>query len=150
MAKKTAAKTEKGLNLQQERFCQVYTSNDKELFGNGALSYLEVYGEEHIAKYKKQMTYAVAVVNASRLLTKAKIIERINELLETGGFNDENVDKQHLFLLNQHADLKTKLGAIREYNVLRKRIDNTVRLVVTPSAEEKEKVDSVLRDYLKK
>jgi len=43
-------------------------------------------------------------------------------LLEAGGFNDENVDKQHSFLLNQYADLKSKLGAIKEYNQLKGRI----------------------------
>jgi hypothetical protein len=59
------------------------------------------------------------------LLTKPEICERINELLEAGGFNDENVDKQHTFLLNQFADLKTKLGAIKEYNELKSRVKRT-------------------------
>lgn len=58
------------------------------------------------------------------MLTKPIICERINEILEAGGFNDENVDKQHSFLLNQFADLKSKLGAIKEYNQLKGRIIN--------------------------
>jgi hypothetical protein len=66
--------------------------------------------------------YNTAKANAYRLLTKPHICDRINELLETKGFNDENVDKQHLFLLNQHADLKTKLGAVKAYNELKQRV----------------------------
>ena len=46
--------------------------------------------------------------------------------METGGFNNENVDKQHTFLLNQFSDLKTKLGAIKEYNELKGRIKKQI------------------------
>jgi hypothetical protein len=119
---KSAAKTKDGLNLQQEQFCQRYVNADRELFGNGTRCYLEVYSSK--SEDGKKISYLAAMACASRLLRNAKIIARINELLETGGFNDENVDKQHLFLINQFADLKTKLGAIREYNALKKRIDS--------------------------
>lgn len=126
--KPTASKTEQGLNLQQEAFCQVYTGQDRELFGNGTMSYLETYGEEYLTKNDKPMTYQVAMVSASNLLRNPKIITRINGLLSTGGFSDENVDKQHLFLINQYADLKTKLGAIAEYNKLKARITKKIDL----------------------
>lgn len=126
VSKKTAAKTEDGLNQQQELFCQLYINADREVFGNGAQCYIEVYGAEHFKKYKKQMSYIVAASLASRLLTKVKIIDRINSLLSTGGFNSENVDKQHLFLINQHADLKTKMAAIKEFNELKNRIQKKV------------------------
>jgi hypothetical protein len=122
VSKKTASKTEEGLNLQQEQFCQLYVNNERELFGNGVQCYLEIYGDEYQKKNKKPMQYKVALALSSRLLTNAKVIARINELLETGGFNDENVDKQHLFLINQYADLKTKMAAIKEYNELKQRV----------------------------
>lgn len=128
LSKKSASKTEDGLNQRQEEFCQAYIGKDTELFGNGVQCYLQVYGSEYLLLYKKNMTYQVAMVNASRLLSNAKIIKRINELLETGGFNDENIDKQHLFLINQHADFRSKLGAIKEYNALKKRIESKVEL----------------------
>lgn len=121
-ASKTAAKTKDGLNLQQEEFCKLYVSPDRELFGNGAQCYLAVYGAEYLLKYKKPMNYLVALAASSRLLTKVNVMARINGLLEAGGFNDENVDKQHLFLINQHRDLKTKMMAIKEYNALKKRV----------------------------
>lgn len=99
------------LNLNQERFCQIYTDLDKELFGNGVQSYVEAYNIDT----NKKGWYNSAVVSASRLLTNDKIVKRINELLVKQGFNDENVERQHLFLLNQHADLKTKMKAVDSY-----------------------------------
>lgn len=117
-SKKTASKTEDGLNQKQEEFCQLYINADRELFGNGVQCYLEVYNRGR----KIPISYKSAVVLASKELTKVNVIARINSLLETGGFNEENVDKQHLFLINQHADLKTKLGAIKEFNELKQRI----------------------------
>lgn len=128
VSKKTASKTEEGLNFQMEQFCQLYVNNDRELFGNGTKCYLEVYGTIYQAKHKKPMSYQVAMVNACNLLRTTKIIDRINNLLETGGFTDENVDKQHLFLINQHADFKTKLGAIKEFNALKSRVKSRVDL----------------------
>ena len=122
--KETAAKTDDDLNLKQEKFCQIFAT-DKEMFGNGAQSYLEVYGYKN-DKNGKRITYETAMANSSRLLSKAKIIKRIKELLESGGFNDENVDKQHLFLINQYADKKVKLGAISEYNKVKGRIKQKI------------------------
>ncbi len=123
-SKKTAAKTEDGLNQQQEAFCQLYVNNEKEFFGNGVESYIEAYDPDREGNW-----YKSAAASASRLLTNVKVVARINELLETGGFNNENVDKQHLFLINQHADLKTKLGAIKEFNALKKRVEDKTVLV---------------------
>lgn len=127
---KSASKTEEGLNQQQELFCQYYVNADRELFGNGTRAYIEAYDVD----LTKKGAYMVAAANASRLLKNAKVIARVNELLETGGFNDENVDKQHLFLINQHADLKTKMSAIKEYNELKQRI--TKKLDITTQGEK--------------
>ena len=65
--------------------------------------------------------YNTARANASKLLTNTSIINRINEILEAGGFTDENVDKQTLFLINQFWDLKSKAKGIEIYNKLKKR-----------------------------
>lgn len=105
------------LNPKQEKFCQVYAT-DREFFGNGVESYMEAYG---VDKSKKNW-YKVAQSSASRLLSNAIICERINELLENTGLNDEFVDKQLRFLLTQHADFNAKAQAIREYNKLKQRI----------------------------
>lgn len=99
-------KVDKKLTLKQLAFCEYYISGDKELFGNGTLSYMEAYD---VSNYK------VAQAASSRLLSNVIICEEINKQLETGGFNDQNVEKQHLFLINQHADLKTKRAALSDY-----------------------------------
>jgi hypothetical protein len=106
------------LNPKQEEFCQFYTSEDKEMFGNGVNSYLEVYEIDR----SKPNWYKTACQAASRLLSNVKVFTRIGELLEERGFNDVNIDKQLLFLINQFADNTNKLGAIREYNKLKQRI----------------------------
>jgi hypothetical protein len=116
------------LNPRNKRFCELYASLE-EFFENGRKSYLKVYGKD------KKMSYMTAMVNASQLLRKPKISEYINQLLEVRGLNDQFVDKQLEFLVTQHADFKTKLGAIHEYNQLKRHIDpegnKTLVLVVT-------------------
>ena len=115
--KKTVAKTKAEIKVIQEKFCQLYVSGDKEMFGNGTQAYIEAYNPKHKGNW-----YKSAMASSSRLLRSVKIIKRINSLLETGGFNEENVDKQHLFLINQHTDLKTKMSAIKEFNALKSRV----------------------------
>lgn len=108
---------ETGLNTRQEEFCQLY-STDREFFGNGVETYLEIYDIDK----SKPNWYKTACAAASRLLSNVKVLERINELLEEGGLNDAFVDKQLKFLITQHSSFDTKLGAIKEYNKLKKRI----------------------------
>lgn len=105
------------LNPQQEKFCQLYAT-EKEFFGNGVESYLEVYDIDRA----KPNWYKTACATASKLLSNAKVYTRINALLTDGGLNDENVDKQLLMLINQHAEFGSKIAAIREYNKLKQRI----------------------------
>lgn len=105
------------LNLSQERFCQLYATH-KDFFGNGVDSYAEAYDVDQT----KPNWYMAAAASASRLLKSVKVIDRINEILEKTGFNDAFVDKQLSFMVAQHADLGSKLGAIKEYNKLKQRI----------------------------
>jgi hypothetical protein len=113
------------LNPKQEKFCQLYAS-DQEFFGNGVQSYIEAY------KPDKSSTrwYQNACSRAVELLSSPKVCERINQLLEEGGLNDQFVDKQLAFLVTQHADYKSKLGAIKEYNQLKARITKNVHTTV--------------------
>jgi len=107
----------KKLNPKQELFCKLFTS-DREFYGNGVESYAEAYDIDISVPGK----YRTALSNASRLLTNADILDRINELLEEGGLNDVFVDKQLRFLVTQNADLSTKRAAINDYNKLKQRI----------------------------
>lgn len=121
---------ELGLNLDQQEFCKLYAS-DVEFFGNGVQSYLEVYDIDRT----KPNWYKTALAASSRLLANVKVSNYINFLLEMRGLNDVFVDKQLEFLLTQHADFKSKLGAIHEYNQLKRRVgdggNKTLILVVS-------------------
>lgn len=111
-------KTEQGLNQEQEAFCQLYTSWDREFFGNGVQSYIEVYWPNKQDKNR----YKTAMAASSRLLSNVKIYTRINELLEEWWLNDQNIDKQLTALINQWEDKNVKLWALKEYNRLKARV----------------------------
>lgn len=118
--KKKNAIEEDELSVKQIKFCENYVS--KEFFGSGVESYIDAYGIDTTKKGALNVAYA----SASRLLTNVKIYTKINELLEKDGLNDAHVDKQLLFLINQHEDMSSKVAAIKEYNKVRGRITNKI------------------------
>lgn len=118
---------EYGLNLEQEMFCQYFTS-PTEFFGNGVQSYASAYNVDLNSK----SGYNSAKSSATRALKNPKILRRINALIEESGLNDVNVDKQLYLLVAQNADYKAKLGGIREYNKLKQRITDKVEHTIKP------------------
>lgn len=110
---------ESRLSPQEESFCQIYVG-DKEFFGNGTQSYIEAYNVT-VGKGDGCESYEYCKFRAHKLLSNRRILKRINEIYEAGGFNDAHVDKQHEFLITQKSDLRVSLGAIQEYNKLKKR-----------------------------
>lgn len=90
------------ISIKEKKFCELYLR----LNGNGAKAAFEIYDCKNIR---------VAAAVASENLTKPNIIAYINLKLEENGFNDENVKKQHLFMLNQFQDLSAKNKAIETY-----------------------------------
>lgn len=126
--KKTVVKVEelkeKGLTLQQEKFCQLYAS-DREFFGNGVQSYIEAFDVD----LSEKGAYNVAKALAHKALTKVYILDRINELLELRGLNDAFVDKQLELVITQNADFHAKVAAMREYNKLKKRTVERLEVV---------------------
>lgn len=117
------------LNPKQEKFCHIYAT-DKEFFGNGVESYIEVYKPNK----SNPNWYKNACSSASQLLSNTKVFTRINELLEETGFSDAFADKQLGFLMAQQSDFTNKLGAIREFNKLKKRI--TEKMDLTSGGEK--------------
>lgn len=87
------------LTFKEREFCEYYL----EFKGDGVDAVLEVFD---VTNPK------VAAAMAYEYLRKPHLIAYINSKLEEYGFNDDNVLKQHLFLLNQDADLKSKSKAI--------------------------------------
>ncbi len=116
-------------------FCEKYASNT-EFFGNGTQSYIEVYKPKRVGNW-----YNSARASASALLTNPNILGYINQILEMRGLNDTFVDKQLEFLITQHADFKSKLGGIHEYNQLKRRVDaggnKTLVLVISGETAER-------------
>jgi len=114
------------LNPRQKLFCRLYAS-ESEFFGSGVDSYIEAYKIDT----SKQNYYANAAVCASKLLKKVNILLEIDKWLSKEGLNDSFIDKQLKFLITQHSDFRTKLGAIAEYNKLKariiKKIDHTTK-----------------------
>lgn len=121
--KKTNQKAEK-LTDSQKRFCELYCSSE-EFYGNGVQSYIEAFD----VKLDKKGAYNGAKSNAYKLLKMKKILEYINELLDERGLNDQFVDKQLLFAITQHADLKVKVKAISEYNKLKNRVNEGLKIL---------------------
>jgi len=117
------------LSPQEEYFCELYVS-DIEFYGNGTQSYIEAFditvvlGKSQGETDDNEMTHATVRANASKLLTDTNILNRIHELLEDGGFNDQHADKTLQFLMTQKADLRVALGAIDAYNKLMSRIQD--------------------------
>jgi phage terminase small subunit len=116
------------LTPKQELFCKLYAT-EREFFGNGTQAYIEAYN----INIKEKGAYVSARASAYENLTKPHILERINELLEVQ-LNDENADRQLAFLMEQDADFRAKLGAIKEYNKLKSRIEN--KLDITSQGEK--------------
>ena len=101
-------------NINQEKFCILYAT-ERGLMGNGTQCYAIAYGIDLASK----KGYATCRANSHRLLIDADITARITELLTDEGFNDENVAKQHLFLINQDADLSAKKGGVELFYKLK-------------------------------
>lgn len=142
MNKQDKEQVKDNLNHKQELFCKLY-STDREFFGNGFQAYVEAYNVE-------PKGYKAAMVSASRLLSDAKILRRINELLELRGLNDTFVDKQLELLITQNSDYKSKVAAIREYNSLKSRVQKKLDITTNGESlvnkEEIEKLTNILNE----
>ena len=116
-------------NPKHEKFVQTYLT-EGEFFGNGTQSYCVAYGIDSSDPKK----YKVAGAAATRLLKKVSVIARIQELLQEGGFNKENVFKNLLFLINQKGDLGASYKAselfIKLEGLLTQKIEQTNKIAL--------------------
>jgi phage terminase small subunit len=92
------------LNFKQKLFCDGYLNSKGD-----SISAVESAG------YKIGNNRKLASSIASENLTKPNICAYLNLKLKESGLDDEFVDKQLLFLVNQYSDLKVKLSAIDTY-----------------------------------
>lgn len=117
-------------NPRWELFCQLYISSNN--LGNGTEAYIEAYDVDE----KQKGARARASSSAGQLLNKPLILARINYLVENLlGFSDTYVDKELAFIIAQKSDLKSKLGAIKEYNLLKGRVKRKLELSFANESE---------------
>jgi len=94
------------LTLKEKLFSEAYL----EFKGNGTEAAMEAFD---CANYK------VAAAVAYEYLRKPHIFAYIDLKMEDYGYSDENVKKQHLFIINQMADLSAKNKALDMYYKLK-------------------------------
>lgn len=131
MPKKNSIKEpESKLTENQIKFCSLYAYGHSR--GNGVQCYAEAYDTE----LSEKGGYASARTGAWRLLTNVDVLAYIRNLYETVDLNDTVVDNELAFIIKQNADFGSKLGGIKEYNLLKKRVKekestHTLKIKVT-------------------
>lgn len=106
---------EYSINLRQKRFAELYL----EMQGNGTEALIQA--GYNVTNKRGEINRLLAKSMATENLSKPSIYNYITILLTREGFNSQNVDKQHLFLINQHSDLSAKSKGIDMYNRLKGR-----------------------------
>lgn len=148
--KKKKLPENKKLNPKEDKFCRNYTQT-RAFFGNGTFSYADAFGYDLESmdknaetqedwdeeKGKSKITiledseytkaYNVCTVLASRMLGKVKINERITDLLNEMA-TDKVVDGVMMRNMLQEKDLKASNTAMGEYNKVRARITNKMKV----------------------
>lgn len=103
------------ITYKQRLFCEYYL----EFSGNKINALVEagydVYIKDRHGNPTDKINYSLAKVMASENLTKPSLCSYIALKLEEYGFTDENVEKHHLFLINQFDDLSSKAKGIDMY-----------------------------------
>lgn len=102
------------LTEQEELFCQYYVLNL-----NRIEAALKAYDIDRTKKYWRHTASSIAWEN----LLKPHINRRVRELIDKYHLNDEAVDSELSFIIQQNADLPTKKGAIDVYNRLKGRYE---------------------------
>lgn len=156
------------LNLEQTRFCEVFTRPGSETYNNATLSYAEAYSYDldsmsRDAEYDKpkdiknrkkireseyDRACAVCAVSGKYLLRNPKILDKIKKrYLELFGDND-SIDAEHAKVIYQDEDWNVKLSAIRDANKLKKRlgIDDDTK---DPNAQPVTRIEIVLSENMK-
>jgi len=117
-----------GLNPRQRLFCELYAGQG-DWFGNGTRAYVIAYNlkcpidvEYRDLKQTEMTEYNTASAEAARLLRNVKVQKKCNELLDKL-VEDEIVDRELAFTIMQRDELSPKVAAIKEYNAVRKRVD---------------------------
>lgn len=97
------------MTLKEKKFCESYLK----LQGNGTQAIIKA--GYNVTNSRGDIGYNLAASMAKEYLTKPQIFGYITSLLSKFGYADENIEKQHLFLINQFGDLSAKSKGIDMY-----------------------------------
>jgi hypothetical protein len=106
---------EQRLTPMQQKFCVSYLESYGDSFNAIIEAGYDVYKRDKNGKISYEYNSNLIRSMARENLSKPSIIAFIAVHLKEYGFNDENVNLQHMFLINQHADLAAKKGGIDMY-----------------------------------
>lgn len=124
------------MTLKEQSFCEAYL----EFKGDGVDAVFE-------AGYEAKNALVAAGI-AYENLRKPNLIAYINSKLEEYGFNDDAVFKQHLYVLQQHADLKSKVKAIDMFYKLKGTYAPEKKHVVLEAEAPLDKADVSVLDVI--
>lgn len=115
------------LHLTDEmlKYAEYYTSTEH--LGDSYTAVIEAYNldindREVTAKCNKIL---------KRIEKHQGLTTMINALLHTQGLNESNVDKQLLFCVNQHTDMKVKLMAIKLFKEMNGKLKKEQAMTIT-------------------
>lgn len=102
------------LTFKQALFCELFCF-DQWCFCNATVAYMKAYG-------MKESQRKSAQVNGAKLLSNTIIRKYVNSLIDEH-FDNKNFDRRLTSLAFQNKNLVVSLGAVQEYNKLKKRIE---------------------------
>jgi hypothetical protein len=109
------------LTPMQQKFCVSYLESYGDSFNAIIEAGYDVYKRDKNGKITDEYNSVLVRNMAAENLRKPCIVAYIAVNLKNYGFNDDNVDLQHMFLINQHTDLQAKKGGIDMYNKIKGR-----------------------------
>jgi len=129
------------LTEKEELFCNLYLQS----LGDGIGSAMQAYDIDP----SRKGAYGTAKSIAWENLTKPHILQRIREIFDDQGLNNEIVDTETSFLVKQRADNNAKAKGIEIYNKIvgRYEKDNKQKQAkVTVNIEQSEQIKKALED----
>ena len=140
-----AKKLEKKMTPQEIAFGMLFCHG--EFMGNGTRCYEKAYNHPIINK----IDFAACTSRGNYLLKLPRMALYLSELMSTYVLNEVGVDQQLKFLIMQGADLKAKLGAIREFNKLNNRIQDKLLVGIWHERQEQAQTEAqkIVEQYQK-
>lgn len=128
------------IEFRQKLFCEYYLQEK----GNGVEAIIsagyDINYKDRNGKDTGTPNRKLCAVMARENLIKPNICAYINKRLDEYGFVDDNVERQHLFLINQFGDLNVKAKGIDLYYKLKNKYPSPLQHDFQTPAEIEEAI----------